>query len=271
MRATARARGCGLAFPGGGIFFWWQAGTISGLAKRIDLSSTPTVGASAGALAATMAACECDMRLALDRAVQLSLDAGAFDRGPWGLYGIWGPIIRDWLDELLPADAADRCCGRVNLLINEPLMAVPLLPVLGSPLTDLGFECTRRHEISAFTSRDDLIDAAMASVHIPLFLDRQWCARFREQDCVDGSYVLGRNAKLPLRCPDAFAEWPVLRLSPLHDPRMRARYGSGWRDFLRLSSVEAVGEMLDWGERYVDVLEAEGRLEQLMGGESHGA
>ena len=43
MRAPAR-----LVFPGGGIFFWWQAGAITSLSKRIDLSTVPCCGASAG-------------------------------------------------------------------------------------------------------------------------------------------------------------------------------------------------------------------------------
>jgi hypothetical protein len=43
MRLPAR-----LVFPGGGIFFWWQAGAITSLSKRIDLSTVPCSGASAG-------------------------------------------------------------------------------------------------------------------------------------------------------------------------------------------------------------------------------
>ena len=43
MRPPAR-----LVFPGGGIFFWWQAGAITSLSKRIDLSTVPCCGASAG-------------------------------------------------------------------------------------------------------------------------------------------------------------------------------------------------------------------------------
>ena len=31
-----------------------------------------------------------------------------------GLAGVWGGIIRQWLEELLPADAAERCNGCVG-------------------------------------------------------------------------------------------------------------------------------------------------------------
>ena len=33
---------------------------------------------------------------------------------PGGLAGIWGSLVREWLDELLPEDAAERCNGRVS-------------------------------------------------------------------------------------------------------------------------------------------------------------
>lgn len=48
----------------------WQAGAIGALQERYDLSSLDFVGASAGALAATLAACDADM----DRAMVLALE-----------------------------------------------------------------------------------------------------------------------------------------------------------------------------------------------------
>ena len=47
----------GLAYPGGGIFFWWQAGAVAALNRSYRLAEVPCVGASAGALAATLGAC----------------------------------------------------------------------------------------------------------------------------------------------------------------------------------------------------------------------
>ena len=66
----------GLVFPGGGIFFWWQAGAVSALSRRLDLAKVPSAGASAGALAATLAACDCDMDTALESALRRSDGAG---------------------------------------------------------------------------------------------------------------------------------------------------------------------------------------------------
>jgi hypothetical protein len=43
----------------------------------------------------------------LDLAHQLCIQHGIFDR-PLGLLGVWGGIVRQWLDMLLPEDAAVR-------------------------------------------------------------------------------------------------------------------------------------------------------------------
>ena len=136
-----------LLFPGGGIFFWWQAGVIAALAERgYDFRNSRSMGASAGALAATLATCGVDMDEAFDRAAAASTDL--FDRGPWALQGVWGGIIRQWLDDLLPYDAAERCSSRVHILTREA-------------------PCLHTRVVSSYADRDDLIHANMASVHIP--------------------------------------------------------------------------------------------------------
>ena len=136
-----------LLFPGGGIFFWWQAGVIAALAERgYDFRNSRSMGVSAGALAATLATCGVDMDEAFDRAAAASTDL--FDRGPWALQGVWGGIIRQWLDDLLPYDAAERCSSRVHILTREA-------------------PCLHTRVVSSYADRDDLIHANMASVHIP--------------------------------------------------------------------------------------------------------
>jgi hypothetical protein len=47
------------------------------------------------------------MQSALDLAHELCVKHGVFNR-PLGLLGVWGNIVREWLDTLLPPDAADR-------------------------------------------------------------------------------------------------------------------------------------------------------------------
>ena len=232
---AAAPKRVGLIFPGGGLFFWWQAGAIAGLAGKVDLASAPLVGASAGSLAATLAACDADIDRALSLAINLSDEAGVFERGPWGLYGIWGPIIHTWLDELLPDDAADRCRGRVSVLVREVSVASPYI---------------RQLAVSDFTDKADLISSCMASVHVPFFLDRKMTTEFRGKRCVDGSLSLPLLPKPTYMMPTGFAGLPTIRVSPMRDPRMRKAYGRP-SDFLRLSGEDSVREMMLWGQEYV--------------------
>jgi hypothetical protein len=59
---------------------------------------------------------------------------------PTGLAGVWGTLIRRWLDELLPGDAAELCAGRVRLVATE-------------------FPSMQLRYLEEFDSRGDLIDA----------------------------------------------------------------------------------------------------------------
>lgn len=68
------------------------------------------VGSSAGALLSVLAACNVKPQIALDLAHQLCLDHRVFQR-PLGLVGVWGGIVKQWLEELLPWDAAEKCSG----------------------------------------------------------------------------------------------------------------------------------------------------------------
>ena len=235
-----------IVYPGGGIFFWWQAGCVAGLKRRFDLRSghVKAVGASAGALSAALGTCHCDMDRALSRAIALTDEAGCFSRGVWGLYGVWGDMITTWLDDLLPDDAAEACRGRVSVAVT----AVPRV---------------ERLLIDDFTDRGDLINTLKASIHVPLFLDRQWTSELRGAHYVDGSLMEALRPKRYLLGPRD-ARSPILRLYHGDDPRMAARFTRN-DDFLRLSSPDGVAEMMGWGEEHVEALDARGELSVLDG------
>ena len=80
-----------------------------------DLSTSQTLlsGASAGALAATLAATEVNCYEATELALSLAEEAGVWDRSQ-GLQGVWGSMIYKWLDTLLPADADKRVAENVS-------------------------------------------------------------------------------------------------------------------------------------------------------------
>ena len=134
-----------LVFYGGGIFFYHQAGVINFLKERYDLSPCTFSGASAGALAATLAAADVDFYEATDLALKMAKDADVWNR-KGGLQGIWGPLIEKWLDTLLP-NCIDALQDRITLLVT--------------PVPSFG-----KIKVSRFENRDDLIQCNMASVHL---------------------------------------------------------------------------------------------------------
>ena len=140
-----------LIFPGGGLFFYWQAGAVTYLREQgYDLMQVTTSGASAGALTATLLATNVDFVQATELALQLSKENGVWDRSA-GLQGIWGPIIYDWLDQLLPDNAVEMVNdGKLSLLVT--------------PIPSFG-----KDRVDRFWSREDLIRCNMASVHLVRF------------------------------------------------------------------------------------------------------
>ncbi|KAL3943219.1 MAG: hypothetical protein SGBAC_002709 [Bacillariaceae sp.] len=105
-----------IAIPGGGIYFYWQAGVITFLREQgYDLSQCTFTGASAGALTATFGSTNVDFYKATELALSLAADAGVWDR-KGGLQGIWGPMIEEWLETLIPSDCIENLNGRLSLL-----------------------------------------------------------------------------------------------------------------------------------------------------------
>ena len=266
-----------LVLPGGGIFFWWQAGAITGLKKRFDLNdlhhpagSVSFIGSSAGALASTLAVSGCDMEASFDAAHRIATDVKLDRRGTWGLCGIWGGMIRKWLHECLPPDAHLRAAHRLHIGVREVTTTYPFIRPSSI--------------ISAWSTREDLIDVNMASIHIPLFIDGKLTARCSMDDLfyIDGG--IGGTAEL---VGMAFAldteldgaanrdgtdvvkrmadQGNVLVLSSDNDPRMQTpnMYSSSWTDPIKNASATSVQEMMQLGEQYVDEMDATGQLQLL--------
>lgn len=78
------------------------------LAEHYDVTRIPMAGASGGALAAVLAACGVSADAAFQRAYDMSVEHNIWER-PVGLVGVWGQHIEQWLNDLLPDDAAERC------------------------------------------------------------------------------------------------------------------------------------------------------------------
>ncbi|KAK9859302.1 hypothetical protein WJX84_000662 [Apatococcus fuscideae] len=223
---------------GGGIFFFWQQGVAQYLQEHFEMQSVPLIGASAGALVATLAACSVDSETALQCAYRLALENDLFER-PLGLAGIWGKLIVAWLDELLPPDAADICRGRLQLIVTN----VPSF---------------RQAYISEYASKDDLIQANMASVHIPFFLDLRPCKWYRGGLRIDGSlsdFLWGNNGEL-LQCDGRSFVMDYADDTELSFQRL---------DFMQLRSYESVMQLMQQGEAYAARVDANGGFDRVFG------
>lgn len=199
-------------------------------------------------MSATMAACDVSFRDAFELEEKL-LDGGGEDqlhREP----PYWAGYIRRWLDGCLPADAHDKCNRRLHISITE------LAPTFGTTT------------ISTYADRSDLIDAVLASVHVPFWLDRKFCTSFRGSSCIDGSVYLPRFsephllARPPYTLPDGGAA--DVRIFQFNDPRMQAAYPSP-TDFLATKSRDEKVQMMAWGASHVEELDAAGSLAALDG------
>ena len=129
-------------------------------------------GASAGALCATLWSSNVAIEDATREAIRLSDEVDLWNR-KFGLYGIWGDIIRTWLDNLLPPEEVFAPPSNVNILLT---------PATYPHLTSL----IPRRKVSQFLTRADLVDATMASVHLPLFLDNKLTSEFQTKSFIDG-------------------------------------------------------------------------------------
>ena len=156
-----------LGVAGGGVFFFWEVGVLKYLSERYRLQGMNLIGVSAGALAAVLVACQVDFDRSVRRAYDICVEQDIFNR-PGGLQGVWGPILRQWLDDLLPENAHERCEGRVKIIATRmPRMKLCYL--------------------EEFQTRDDLIDSLLASVHIPFFLDGNGSFKYKGEAFIDGS------------------------------------------------------------------------------------
>lgn len=228
-----------IIFPGGGIFFYYQAGVVNFLRERYDLSTCTFSGASAGALTATLTAAGVDFYEATDLALKLAQNAGVWDRKN-GLQGIWGPMIEEWLDSLLPT-CIDALQDRITLLVT--------------PVPSFG-----KTKISKFESRKDLIKCNMASIHLPWFLDGKLTSNFRGRPHIDGSFLSKEGDYSPdfKRCSDSpvntiYLDWSI-------DPKMSSK---GGMEIVEALSPNGIYSLMERGKRYGKVMEDQGMFDCL--------
>ncbi|KAL4855050.1 Cyclin-C1-2 [Chlorella vulgaris] len=168
-----------LDMRGGGMLWFWSAGVLSYLQQQQDLAAVRLHGSSSGAIAAALAACDVPLELAAQRVTRVLAEHGVHDR-LFGLLGVWGTIARRCLDELLPEDAHTRCTGRVRVRLTAWPSLQPIF-------------------LERFHSKADVIDACLASGHLPFLLDGRLAARLRGGKAMDGAFCRLRFGAVRLR------------------------------------------------------------------------
>ena len=226
-----------IIFPGGGIFFYWQAGVVTYLRDQgYDLSATTSTGASAGALTATLAAADVDYYKATELALDMAKKGGVYDR-LGGLQGVWGEMIYNWLDELLPENAVELSQERGLSLLVTPV------PTFG------------KEKIDSFRDRKDLIQCNMASIHLPWFLDGKITSNFRDRPYIDGSFLASARDYHPLSLPSKTFVVDFKR-----DPAYKAK---NYLQAVEALSPDGIYQMIEDGKRYAAQLEEQGGLERF--------
>jgi len=228
-----------IVFPGGGIFFYYQAGLVSFLRERYDLSTCTFSGASAGALTATLTAADVDFYEATDLALKMAEDAGVWDRSG-GLQGIWGPMIEEWLDSLLPT-CIEALQDRITLLVT--------------PVPSFG-----KTKVSNFKDRKDLIRCNMASVHLPWFLDGKLTSNFRDRPHVDGSFLSKEDDYIPEYEEASTMLTETIFLDWSKDPAMSSKGGINMVEAL---SPDGIYGLIEQGKLYGKIMEEQGKFESL--------
>lgn len=154
-------------FTGAGIYFWWQAGCAKYIQENCDYSEIPMIGASAGSLSATLLLSNVDFNKAAESALRIGSESKVYER-KGGLAGIWGTLLSTWLNEIIPDDLSPDTFKRLQIAVT---------PYLKSPKL-----------VDGFQSKMDVIDACMASCHVPVFLDGRPTTTFRGEKVLDGSF-----------------------------------------------------------------------------------
>ncbi|KAF8064606.1 HEBP2 [Scenedesmus sp. PABB004] len=157
----------GFAFSAGGLVFPYYVGLVSRLVDAGVLSRpSQLAGSSAGSLIAASFNAGLDMAT-----VERSMIEFGEDCLKHGTRYRLGPLLRDFLQQYLPADAHERCSGTTHVAVTR------LLPYW------------QTQTVSSFESRDDLIAALLTSCHIPWYFDGRWMTKFRGRYCVDGGVM----------------------------------------------------------------------------------
>ncbi|XVE67347.1 hypothetical protein DITRI_Ditri08aG0153400 [Diplodiscus trichospermus] len=158
----------GFSFSGGGFLLPYHLGVAQFLIETGYIKeTTPLAGSSAGAVVSAGIASGASMDIALEAGKALGADCRLK-----GTVFRLGAALRVILDRYLPDDIHIRCNGRVRVAVTQ---------ILWKP---------RGLLVDQFDSKEDLINAVIASSFIPGYCGPSPATIFRNRLCIDGGLTL---------------------------------------------------------------------------------
>lgn len=216
-----------LFFPGASTNIFWQFGVVKYLQHhRVISSKTTCYAASAGAITSALYLCNVEIDMAYRHAMHLYRVYNLSKR-TFGVVGIWGYIVRLWLDDILPNDCAETLSGRLHIFMSK--VSSPMKPFIES----------------TFRSKHDVISCIMASCHIPFVLDLAPFASYRNNWFVDGQ-MLTRKENLIFKIPSP-TEYLITFDYSDHDDYIGFIKNIG---FIKIIEEETIDKMIHFGYIY---------------------
>jgi hypothetical protein len=226
-------------FSGAGIYFWWQAGCAKYIRQYCDIEEVPIIGASAGSLTSSLLLSGVDFDYAADTAIELANQFGVYNDKKSFVF--WGPILRNWLEKILPNDISASQLNQLQVAIT------PASPFVSPKL------------VSGFVDKEDLIECLLASCHVPLLLDGKPFTEYRGEKYLDGSfwYFVTKDRFTGLPLPVKTDPKNVFWVDYCDDEAFMASI-SGF--ILETISPTSMLDMMASGYKYMETEHYEGRL-----------
>lgn len=227
-------------FTGAGIYYYWQAGAAKYLKENCDMTKLPIIGASAGALTSTLLLSDVDFDVATATAIEIGKEGKIFE-SKIGLAGVLRSLVKVWLEALIPEDVSQ------DKFLNLQISVTPVTPFDTATLID------------KFYGRNDLIEACLASCHVPFFFDGNAFTNYRGKPTVDGSfmYFVTKNRFTGLPLPKDIQPEDVFWVDYGDDDEFMKKISG---NFLELTTPDGAHDMMVSGYDFMRREHAEGRL-----------
>lgn len=199
-------------------------------------------GISAGSLSAALLVTNSSFSKAASYAIMQAKRENVWTN-PTGLGGIWGDLVEEWLQELIPSETS------AETLSSLFVVATPF--PLGSPKL-----------LHSFPDKKDLINACLVSSHIPFFMNGKLSRNYNNRKYIDGEFwpfVTRGIIKTPL--PPEISADDVYSVSWTDDIEFAKRVSGS---FVSLISVDGLYEMIEAGYKYMEQQDKLGELDTLF-------